>query len=155
VARKARLLSRPTRAFTGGRFGLAGSARSIKRPRSIQRQRDGFWPISDQTYTLTFAYYLNPDYLSGAFPFAYGGAQHAETLLESCLAIAEKILDDAATVHAAEFEKRLAVSMDLDRRTKPQNLGYNRDQSDQQDRYRHRQDDQHGWSTVQVNGVTY
>lgn len=88
------------------------------------------FPQADQDYTLQFAYYVNPNYLTGAFPYAYGGAQHAETLLESCLAVAEKILDDQATIHAMEFKERLAVSMHLDRRNKPQHLGYNGDRSD-------------------------
>ncbi len=89
-----------------------------------------FWPEADQDYVIQFRYYVSPDYLSGSFPYAYGGPQHAETLLESCLAVAEKLLDDAATVHAAEFAARLQVSMELDRRNKPQTLGYNRDESD-------------------------
>lgn len=88
------------------------------------------YPEADQAYTLEFGYYINPDYLNGAFPYAYGGPQHAETLLESCLAVAEKLLDDAMSVHAFEFDKRLAVSMDIDRRQKPQKLGYNGDRSD-------------------------
>lgn len=92
------------------------------------------FPTADAAYTLTFQYYVNPDYLSGAFPYAYGGPEHAETLLESCLAVAEKILDDEATVHAQAFAERLAVSTLLDQRKKPQTLGYNHDRSDLRDR---------------------
>ncbi len=89
-----------------------------------------FFPLSDQAYTVQLAYSVCPDYLSTPFPYAYGGAQHAETILESCLAIAEQRLDDTATVHAALFQSRLQASMALDRKNKPQNLGYNRDNSD-------------------------
>lgn len=109
---------------------------------------------ADQEYTLKFQYYVNPDYLSGSFPYAYGGPQHAETLLESCLAVAEKILDGDATLHAAEFEKCLANSKGMDRRNKPQDFGYNGDSSD----LRHRAGDwrhQTGQSTVTFNGVAY
>ena len=95
-----------------------------------QNQRLHVWPEADQAYTLKFAYYVNPDYLSGSFPYAYGGPQHAETLLESCLAVAEKILDDKADVHAMEFKECLQSSIDIDRRLKPQTLGYNGDRSD-------------------------
>lgn len=95
-------------------------------PQSGQRFRIKVYPEADQDYTAVIPqYYLNPDFLTGTKPFAYGGAEHAETLLESCLAVAEKLMDDAATVHALEFEKRLAVSRDLDRRKKPSYLGYN------------------------------
>lgn len=95
-----------------------------------QQFRLHFWPTTDQSYLLRFQYYLAPDFLSGTQPYAYGGPQHAETLLESCLAVAEKLLDDAADVHAQEFEKRLSISQDLDRRNKAQNIGYNGDRSD-------------------------
>ncbi len=95
-----------------------------------QRFRLHFWPLADQDYTLQFPYHILPSYLSGALPYVYGGAKHAETFLESCLAVAEKLLDDAATLHATEFEKRLAISISLDARDKPQLVGYNADRSD-------------------------
>ncbi len=120
-------------------------------PTQGQRFRLRVWPIADQAYTLKFQYYVLPDYLSGAFPYVYGGAMHAETVLESCLAVAEKILDDQATVHAAEFQMRLAVSKDLDARQKPQHLGYNGDRSDMRGSRREWRD----WPTVTFNGVEY
>jgi hypothetical protein len=113
-----------------------------------------FWPIADQAYTLKFQSFINPEYLSGAQPYAYGGPQHAETLLEACLSVAEKILDDQATLHDREFKERLAVSIDIDRRQKPQVIGYNRDLSDLMESRRWTGRD-HWSSPVQVNGVTY
>lgn len=95
-----------------------------------QRFQLRVWPIADQAYTLQCRYYVNPDYLSGAFRYAYGGPQHAETLLEACLSVAEILLDDMSGVHAQEFEKLLEISKDLDRRNKPQTLGYCGDRSD-------------------------
>jgi hypothetical protein len=65
-------------------------------PQASSRSALIIWPLPDQEYVLQFQYYINPDYLSGAFPFAYGGPQHAETLRESCLAAAETYLDDQA-----------------------------------------------------------
>jgi len=118
-----------------------------------QRFRLHLYPAADQAYTLEFAYYLNPDFLSGDRPYAYGGPQHAETLLASCQAVAELNLDDARGVRWQYFQERLAVSMDIDRRNKPQNLGYNGDRSDHKGRARRRHNPD-GY-TVTFNGVEY
>jgi hypothetical protein len=88
------------------------------------------WPAADQQYELQFQYYLLPDALDGSKPYAYGGAAHAETLLESCLAIAEQMIDDMPGVHTAKFQERLIASIGMDQKFKAQNLGYNRDNSD-------------------------
>jgi hypothetical protein len=89
-----------------------------------------FWPTADQDYTLKAQYYIVPDYLTGEKPYAYGGPDHAETLLEACLAVAEKIGDNTAEVHAAEFATLLNQSKEIDARMKPKNIGYNLDHSD-------------------------
>lgn len=89
-----------------------------------------YFPTADTSYTIQCQYYVNPDYLSGAFPYAYGGPQHAETVLESCLAIAEQRLDDQATIHTGKFKERLVASIAMDNKNKAQNLGYNADRSD-------------------------
>ncbi len=102
-------------------------------PTSTQRFQLRVWPTADQAYTIQCRYYVNPDYLSGAFPYAYGGPQHAETLLEACLEVAEKLMDDASGLHADEFRMLLEISKDLDRRNNPQTLGYNGDRSDLRD----------------------
>ena len=120
-----------------------------------QRQQIRFWPLADQDYTVQLQYYLLPDALTAAFPYALGGMAHAETILESCLAVAEQRLDDMAGVHTMKFRERLQASVAFDRKLKPQNLGYNGDRSDQ----RHvglrggvyRRD----WGQVTVNGVPY
>lgn len=95
-----------------------------------QRKELVIYPAADTNYTLTFAYYILPEFLSGTRPYAYGGAQHAETLLESCLAIAEQRMDDAMGVHTTKFKERLAASMNMDRRNKPALIGPNLDRSD-------------------------
>lgn len=111
------------------------------------------WPLADQAYTLKFRYYVNPDYLTGLLPYAYGGPEHAQTLLEACLAEAELILDDAATVHAQAFQQSLASSKDVDRRKKPENLGYAADHSDM--KHRPGRASQHGLTPLRVGGVLY
>lgn len=91
------------------------------------------FPTPDQSYNLQFNYYVNANYLDEAFPYHMGGAPHTETVIESCLAIAEQTLDDAATIHSAKFKERLAASINADRKMKPQKLGVNRDMSDAQE----------------------
>jgi hypothetical protein len=88
------------------------------------------FPAADQDYQVQGTYYVNPDYLSGAFPYAYGGPQHSETLLEACLSKAEKLLDDQATTHSMEFQRKLAESQRMDARMRPQKVGRNLDRSD-------------------------
>ncbi len=118
-----------------------------------QRQQLILYPLADQAYVLQCTYYVNPDYLTTAFPFHLGGAQHAETILESCLAVAEERLDDAQGVHAAAFKTRLMASIGKDRQNKPQSLGYNADRSDS--RFRQTRASLHWLAAVKVNGVQY
>jgi hypothetical protein len=117
-----------------------------------QRFQLTVFPLADLDYTLQFTYYVLPDYLSGAFPFVYGGSAHTETVLESCKAMAEQNLDDAMSVHTMKFQERLAASIAIDRKYKEQIGGYMGDRSDGP---RMRRWQQHGWSAVQVQGVNY
>ena len=88
------------------------------------------YPLPDMAYTLQFQYYVLSDFLDGAFPFPMGGMAHVETILESCLAVAEQRQDDTPGVHTANFQARLLASIAADRRHKAQSLGYNGDRSD-------------------------
>ncbi len=118
-----------------------------------QRFQLQFFPRADAQYTVSFQYYVHPDALSGNQPYAYGGMAHAETILESCLAIAEQRLDDAMGVHTAKFGERLAASISHDRRNKPQLLGYNDDRSD---RRRYRPTNLRWWENAPISfhGIT-
>lgn len=119
-----------------------------------QRFQLSFFPAANQAYTLEFPYTILADCLSGSRPYAYGGMAHAETILESCLAIAEQRIDDAASIHTAKWMERLAASMSLDRKFKAQALGYNDDRSDGRrgwGRYPRRRDNY----SVTFNGVQY
>jgi hypothetical protein len=100
-----------------------------------QRMRLRVWPSADSDYILTFPYRILPDALSGAMPYAYGGGQHAETLLQSCKAAAERDIDsvgagDPKAVHQPEFARMLEQSKAMDRRTKAQTVGPMLDHSD-------------------------
>jgi hypothetical protein len=108
------------------------------------------WPTADQAYTLRATYYILPNYLTGDQPYCYGGAAHAETILESCLAIAEQRFDDARAVHSAKFMERLHASIGIDRKHKPQNMGRNRDLSDGREYY-----PRHANNSVTYNGISY
>ncbi len=82
---------------------------------------------------MRFQYYLLPDYLTTNYPYALGGMAHAETVLESCLAVMEERLDDITRgqgPHGIAFMGRLAASISMDRKSKAQTLGRNRDGSD-------------------------
>lgn len=115
-------------------------------PTAGQRQTLLFYPTADQAYSVRLNYYVLPDFLTGDMPYALGGMAHAETVLESCLAIAEQRVDDASTVHTMKFKERLAASISLDRRSKPQVIGYNADRSDGKHWPTRRA--AHGWPTV-------
>jgi hypothetical protein len=127
---------------------------------AIKRQHDGagqrkqllVYPAADTGYSLQLTYYVLPDCLTPDWPYALGGAEHAETFLEACLAVAEQRLDDAQGVHANEFMKQLAASISLDRRHKAQLLGYNGDRSDGR-RFDRR--DLYAQGLVTVNGVLH
>lgn len=113
-----------------------------------------FYPAANQAYTVEFPYTILPDALSGSRPYAYGGMTHAETILESCLAIAEQRIDDAVSVHSQKWMERLAASISADRKFKAQALGYNDDRSDARrtwGRYPRRRDNY----SVTFNGVQY
>ncbi len=97
---------------------------------SSQRQQLVWFPGADQNYTAQFQYYLLPDALTANWPWSYGGAQHASTIREACLKVAENMMDDAASVHSQEFQKRLSASIGMDRKLKPQHGGRNIDRSD-------------------------
>jgi hypothetical protein len=111
------------------------------------------FPQAGAAYTLQFTYYVNPEFLTGAFPYAYGGAQHAETLKASCLAAAELYQDDMKGPQWDRFQERMQASIAMDRRLKPQLVGYNADRSDWI--WDQQRPNQHGYSPITVGGTQY
>ncbi len=116
-----------------------------------QRFQLSLYPEADADYELTFAYHVVPGALDGTRPYHYGGAAHAETILESCLAVAESRLDDTAGTHKAMFMERLNASIMLDRKSKPGNLGYNGDRASERELISRRQNG----LVFSFDGVTY
>ena len=96
-----------------------------------QRWEIWFAPIPDTTYILTASWNITPLAISAQYPYPLGGAMHGETILESCLAVAESRFQDEQTNHRAAFQERLQASITVDiRDNKPAYLGYNGDRSD-------------------------
>ena len=90
-----------------------------------------FWPTPQSDSPLSYRYYVAPTALSHTNPYPYGPAAHSETILESCLSIAEQRLNDEKGIHWEKFLERLSASIQFDRKTSgPDFLGYNADRSD-------------------------
>lgn len=96
---------------------------------SSRYQLDVF-PVANQDYTIRFAYYLLPDFLTTANPYPYGGAAHAETMKAGARAAAEMLLDNERGPQWDAYRMALSASIVYDRRNKAKFLGYNRDRSD-------------------------
>ncbi len=99
-------------------------------PQAGQRFQLDVFPAAADDYIIQFDYLILPEYLSGAFPYCYGGASHSGTILEACLAANERDMDDQRGIHEAHFMELLAASISADRDLKPQKLGRNLDNSD-------------------------
>lgn len=98
-----------------------------------QKAKMIFWPEADDDYSIRFRYAVLPDALSASRPVPYGGAAHAQTLLEACLAASEK-LDGTPGPHTQLYQTALEASKIHDRRLKPRNLGYNGDRTNRRTR---------------------
>lgn len=122
-------------------------------PTQGQRFQLFFYPLPDQDYTIQLEYNVIPDLGGTGFPYPYGSGQHSETIIESCLAVMEERLDDmpfGTGPHGLAFIKRLNASIGIDRKLKPQTLGYNDDRSDTRFRHRARHTLDQTWA---YNGV--
>lgn len=84
-----------------------------------------FFPIPDQDYILQIKYSIIPERLSGAQPYAYGGARYRELFIASCLATAEQRFDNVMGVMTKKFNDMLLAAVSEDNKNRPQKLGYN------------------------------
>lgn len=83
------------------------------------------WPYPGGVYTLHYRYNLLVNALTADL-HPWGGMIHSETILESCLAIAEQRGDDEIGLHNNLFKERLAASIEYDSRLmSSEKLGYN------------------------------
>jgi hypothetical protein len=97
-----------------------------------------FWPAPDAAYILKYKYVaVQGDENESSAATFLGGAQHSETILSSCLAIAEEYAETPSTRYRELFLQRLGASIMLDRRmTSPDNFGANIDRSDNRGSFR-------------------
>ncbi len=97
-----------------------------------QRFEIMFFPIPAVTDTLSYKMLVLPSALvKDTITHPYGGAMHAETILASCLAIAELQEDENRGPRWQQFQNRLAASIQIDKRMLSADyFGYNRDNSD-------------------------
>lgn len=100
------------------------------------------WPYPDKVYDLVFSYTVainnitdNPAGNADDNNIPAGGMFHSETILASCLAVAEQMVDEFNNPGKmqAKYQERLAGSISFDRRQMlPDGFGYNADNSDRQ-----------------------
>jgi len=81
------------------------------------------WPVPAALHTVQFRYRVEPAALSGDGDYPLGGPQHASTILEAALAVAEQRHNDARGIHTEQFERLMAFSIDLDAAGRPHTLG--------------------------------
>jgi len=79
-----------------------------------QRFEMVFDPVPDAAYIFTYTYRVRPDTL-GSAEYPYGGMEHSETILASCMAAAELKRLDQRGEHFAYFLERLQASISYDR----------------------------------------
>ncbi|QDP55777.1 MAG: hypothetical protein Unbinned2706contig1001_38 [Prokaryotic dsDNA virus sp.] len=95
-------------------------------------QRINFYPIPDAVYRLKYTQINEPANLTSDSHVPLGGALHGETILASCLAIAEQFfIPNSPHGYVESYIRRLAASVEMDRQvTRSETLGYNADPSE-------------------------
>lgn len=76
------------------------------------------YPKPNAAATLTYRYQIEPSTIDASSTYPLGGSVHAQTVLESCLAAAERILEDTNDgAHYKAFQMQLAASIELDKQS--------------------------------------
>ena len=78
-----------------------------------------FYPTPDQVYVLGFQYVTIPVRLTASAPYPLGSVDHAETILASCLAVAEERMKPEGQTLRERYKVRLTASLQIDSRAKP------------------------------------
>lgn len=71
-------------------------------------------PVPDRDLTVEYSYHINPQPIHPGRPHPYGGAVHSNTLLYSCLDIAERQIDGVVGGYAEKFRESLSSSIQFD-----------------------------------------
>jgi hypothetical protein len=88
-----------------------------------QRQKAMFYPTPDTAWLLRYQYEAFQGALSTTNPYPLGGMKYTELYIESCLAVAERRIHDAPSVHDDQFKSLLADAVRRDRRSGAQVFG--------------------------------
>lgn len=91
-----------------------------------QRSKLIWWPESDQDYTGKIRYSVIPGALAPISPTPYGGAAHAGTLMQACLAAKERREGNPMGPHNQTYIQMLDASKAYDRKLKPRMLARGR-----------------------------
>lgn len=113
-----------------------------------------FWPFPDSATVLDYVYTTDVNYPTGATYYPVGGLSHSETILASCLAIAEDYDNSRAPRYAGNgglFMQRLMASVLRDRANNVGLVGYNTDGDARMGRWSPRP----RGGSVTYNGQTY
>lgn len=102
---------------------LQAAVRIVSAGAEGQRRQIMWWPTPDAVYSLTCRYEAQFDKLTEASPYPLGGAKHAETIRESCLAAAELHANDEIGIHRRQFESLAMTSVKRDKREGTQFFG--------------------------------
>lgn len=95
-----------------------------------QRWEILFWPNPNDAYTFTGTYQALQEAIDDSAPYPLGGEPHVETVLASCLAVAEYETTEQRGVRWQQFMDRLRTSIDYDAALfVPPSLGYGHDPS--------------------------
>lgn len=103
------------------------------------------YPFPEEAMSLHFHAKYAPQELSNAADQPLGAPSHSETIMVSCLAVAEEFGDTPSSKYRELFMQRLAASVMSDRTGMyAGNLGYNKDESDMAN-----------WKPTRTTTVTY
>jgi hypothetical protein len=81
-----------------------------------QRQEVVWFPIPKAAYSLTYRYEAYQGKINSTTkPYPLGGMKHSETILESCLAVAEQRANDEKGIHWDAFSRLLLMSVAQDK----------------------------------------
>jgi hypothetical protein len=76
------------------------------------------WPKPTRVHAMTYQYAAIQDAVTGSLSYPAGAAMHGETIIASCLAIAEEYVVSPTSQYRQLFRERLASSISLDRHTR-------------------------------------
>lgn len=80
-----------------------------------QRSEILFYPDNDEANTLTYQYEAYSGKLSSSYPYPLGGSHLAELYIESCLAVAERRVNNEVSFHNDQFTRLLIDAIKRDK----------------------------------------